>query len=115
MVPWLRTHLFPWLRATLGFLPLFQGPIYGFGMLAGGLIIAIMILPIVTSVAREVLRTVPGTQREAAYALRCDEMGSDQDRGLKLRQGRIVRRRHPRLGPSPWGNDGSDDGYRQPA
>jgi len=69
MVPWLRTHLFPWLRVTLGFLPLFQGPIYGFSMLAGGLIIAIMILPIVTSVAREVLRAVPGTQREAAYAL----------------------------------------------
>lgn len=69
MVPWLREHLFPWLRRTLGFLPLFRGPIYGVSMLAGGIIIAIMILPIITSVSREILRSVPGLQREAAYAL----------------------------------------------
>ncbi len=69
MVPWLREHLFPWLRKTLGFLPLFSGPIYGVSMLAGGIIIAIMILPIITSVSREILRSVPDLQREAAYAL----------------------------------------------
>ena len=69
MVPWLRVHLFPSLRRGLGFLPLFNGPIYGVSMLAGGIIIAIMILPIVTSVSREILRSVPGLQREAAYAL----------------------------------------------
>src|SRR5437763_9135640 len=69
MVPWLREHLFPWLRRTLGFLPLFSGPIYGVSMLAGGIIIAIMIVPIITSVSREILRSVPGLQREAAYAL----------------------------------------------
>lgn len=69
MVPWLRVHLFPWLKSTLGFLPLFQGPIYGVSMLAGGIIIAIMIVPIITSVSREILRSVPGLQREAAYAL----------------------------------------------
>src|SRR5438874_8030579 len=69
MVPWLRVHLFPGLRSTLGFLPLFQGPIYGVSLLAGGIIIAIMIVPIVTSVSREILRSVPGLQREAAYAL----------------------------------------------
>jgi phosphate transport system permease protein len=69
MVPWLREHLFSWLRGALGFVPLFQGPIYGVSMLAGGIIIAIMILPIITSVSREVLRSVPGLQREAAYAL----------------------------------------------
>jgi phosphate transport system permease protein len=69
MVPWLREHLFPWLRSALGFLPLFRGPIYGVSMLAGGIIIAIMILPIITSVSREILRSVPGLQREAAYAL----------------------------------------------
>ena len=69
MVPWLREHLFPGLRASLGFLPLFSGPIYGVSMLAGGIIIAIMILPIITSVSREILRSVPGLQREAAYAL----------------------------------------------
>src|SRR5436190_17414274 len=69
MVPWLREHLFPALKGTLGFLPLFQGPIYGVSMLAGGIIIAIMIVPIITSVSREILRSVPGLQREAAYAL----------------------------------------------
>jgi phosphate transport system permease protein len=69
MVPWLREHLFPLLRKWFGFLPLFSGPIYGVSMLAGGMIIAIMILPIITSVSREILRSVPGLQREAAYAL----------------------------------------------
>ena len=69
MVPWCRVHLFPRLRDTLGFLPLFKGPIYGLSMLAGGIIVAIMILPIITSVSREILRSVPGLQREAAYAL----------------------------------------------
>lgn len=69
MLPFLRDHLFPWLKATLGFLPLFQGPIYGVSMLAGGIIIAVMCVPIITSVSREILRSVPGLQREAAYAL----------------------------------------------
>jgi phosphate transport system permease protein len=69
MVPWLRDHLFPWLQGAFGFLPLFQGPVYGVSMLAGGIIVAIMIIPIITSVSREILRSVPGLQREAAYAL----------------------------------------------
>ena len=69
MVPWLREYLFPWLQKAFGFLPLFQGPIYGLSMLAGGIIVAIMIIPIITSVSREILRSVPGLQREAAYAL----------------------------------------------
>jgi phosphate transport system permease protein len=69
MVPWLSAHLFPWLQKSLGFLPLFKGPIYGLSMLAAGIILAIMIVPIITSVSREILRSVPGLQREAAYAL----------------------------------------------
>ena len=69
MVPWLRDHLFQWLREWLGFLPWFRGPIYGPSMLAGGIVVAIMILPIITSVSREILRSVPNLQREAAYAL----------------------------------------------
>ena len=69
MVPWLRTHLFPLLQAVLGWTPLFNGPIYGVSMLAGGIIVAIMILPIITSLSREILRSVPDLQREAAYAL----------------------------------------------
>jgi phosphate transport system permease protein len=69
LIPWMRDHLFQWLKHALGFLPFFTGPIYGPSMLAGGIIVAIMILPIITSVSREILRSVPGLQREAAYAL----------------------------------------------
>ena len=69
MVPFLRDHVFPLMQEYLGFLPLFKGPIYGVSMLAGGIIVAIMIIPIITSVSREILRSVPGLQREAAYAL----------------------------------------------
>src|SRR3989449_5942756 len=69
MIPWLRDYPFPLLKKLLGWTPLFTGPIYGTSMLAGGIIIAIMILPIITSVSREILRSVPNLQREAAYAL----------------------------------------------
>ena len=69
MIPWLRDYPFPILKKTFGWTPFFTGPIYGPSMLAGGIIIAIMILPIITSVSREILRSVPNLQREAAYAL----------------------------------------------
>ncbi|GMV14184.1 MAG: phosphate ABC transporter permease subunit PstC [Polyangiaceae bacterium] len=69
LAPFLRNHLEPFLGKTLGFLPLFQGPHQGFGMLAGGIILAIMITPTISSVSREVLRAVPDTLREGALAL----------------------------------------------
>jgi phosphate transport system permease protein len=69
MVPWLAEHLYPFLRGTFGYLPIFQGRTSGSSMLAGGMILAVMIVPIITSVSREILRSVPGLQREAAYAL----------------------------------------------
>jgi phosphate transport system permease protein len=69
MVPWLHLHIFPWLRSALGFLPFFHGADYGPCMLAAGIILSIMIVPIITSVSREILRSVPSLQREAAYAL----------------------------------------------
>ena len=50
-------------------LPLFSGPPFGVGMLAAALILAVMVVPFTSAVAREVLKTVPMTQREAAYAL----------------------------------------------
>lgn len=73
MIPWLRSFAYPGLQAVLGWTPFFTGPIYGVGMLSGGIIIAIMILPIITSVAREIMRSVPNLQREAAYALGATE------------------------------------------
>jgi phosphate transport system permease protein len=69
LIPGLRKTAFPLLREALGFLPLFRGPIYGPSMLAAGIILAIMVMPYVMSVSREVLLAVPNTQREAALAL----------------------------------------------
>jgi phosphate transport system permease protein len=69
LIPALRTTVFPLLRKLFGFLPFFQGPIYGPSMLAAGIILAIMIMPYIMSVAREVLLAVPNTQREASLAL----------------------------------------------
>ena len=69
LVPFLRQYGEPFLKRTLGFLPLFQGPAYGVGMLAGGLVLAIMVVPFIISVSREVLLTVPRDQREAALAM----------------------------------------------
>ena len=69
LAPFLRNWVQPALGATLGFLPLFQGPPYGVGMLAAGIILSIMIVPFITAVAREVFLAVPHAQREAALAL----------------------------------------------
>jgi phosphate transport system permease protein len=69
LIPLLREHVVPALKATLGWLPFFQGVFYGNSMLAGGIILAIMILPYISSVSREVLLAVPSAQREAALAL----------------------------------------------
>jgi len=69
MIPILRQYVMPFLKHSLGFLPLFKGPIYGVSMLAGGLVLAIMIVPFIISVSREVLLAVPVEQREAALGL----------------------------------------------
>jgi len=69
LVPFLRQYGEPFLKRTLGFLPLFQGPAYGVGMLAAGLVLAIMVVPFIISVSRDVLMAVPVEQREAALAL----------------------------------------------
>jgi len=69
LAPWLRDTVEPLLGKVLGFLPLFQGAQHGFGMLAGGIILAIMITPTISSVSREVLRAVPSALREGALGL----------------------------------------------
>ena len=69
LAPWLRQSVQPLLAHSLGFTPLFRGVPRGFGMLAGGLILAIMILPTIASVSRDVMRAVPDTFREGALAL----------------------------------------------
>ncbi|HBV87975.1 phosphate ABC transporter permease subunit PstC [Desulfosporosinus sp.] len=69
LAPWLKTTVEPGLAKWLGFIPLFQGTPVGFGMLAGGLILAVMILPTIAAISREVMAAVPNMQREAALAL----------------------------------------------
>lgn len=69
MAPWLQQSVQPWLIDHLGFLPFFSGAPYGVSMMAGVLILAIMIIPIITAISREVLLAVPQSQREAAVAL----------------------------------------------
>ena len=71
LVPMLRQQVMPFLRDSLhlGATPFFSGPAYGPSMLAAGLILAVMALPYISAVSREVLMAVPRSQREAALAL----------------------------------------------
>jgi phosphate transport system permease protein len=73
--PILQQTLQPFLIDTLGNIPviglLFAGPPFGIGMLTAGLILAIMVLPFVTSISRDVFEAVPSVLKEAAYGLGC--------------------------------------------
>jgi phosphate transport system permease protein len=69
LVPWMRVHLQPFLINTLGFLPFFKGPAYGVGLLTAGIVLAIMIIPFITTISREVFMAVPLPMKEAAMAL----------------------------------------------
>ena len=69
LAPFLRGAIEPWLIAHLGFLPLFRGFPFGLGMLNAALVLAIMIIPTLVTISREVLRAMPRTLREAALAL----------------------------------------------
>jgi phosphate transport system permease protein len=74
LVPFVRQmelHTPAWLRAT----PFFKGPPLGVGMLAAAIVLAIMVIPFTSSIAREVLRAVPQSQREGAYALGATRWG----------------------------------------
>ena len=69
VIPMMREYIQPALKKYLGFLPLFQGPAYGVGFLTAGIVLAIMVIPYIISVSREVLLSVPRDQREAALGL----------------------------------------------
>jgi len=69
VVPLMRTVIYPLINKPLGFLPIFKGPSYGVGFLTAGIVLAIMVIPYIISVSREVLLSVPRDQREAALAL----------------------------------------------
>jgi phosphate transport system permease protein len=69
VVPVMRDVIQPALKNTLGFIPLFKGPAFGIGFLTAGIVLAIMVIPYIISVSREILLSVPRDQREAALAL----------------------------------------------
>jgi phosphate transport system permease protein len=69
IVPLMRTMIFPALNKPFGYLPIFKGPSYGVGFMTAGIVLAIMVIPYIISVSREVLLSVPRDQREAALAL----------------------------------------------
>jgi ABC-type phosphate transport system permease subunit len=108
LVRQLETALPDWLRAT----PLFSGPPIGLGMLSAALILAIMVTPFISSLAREVLKSVPRTQREGAYAL-----GAPTGRPFASRCRTAAPASSARFmlgfGPRARRNDGGYDGDRQ--
>jgi phosphate transport system permease protein len=69
LVPLLRQYVEPFLGKYFGWTGLFEGAPYGIGMLAAGVILAIMIIPIISAITREVMTAVPQQQREAVLAL----------------------------------------------
>lgn len=69
LAPFMRDAIDPALRAVLGFLPLFQGPSYGIGLLTASVLLALMIIPTVTAISRDVIAAIPRDQREASYSL----------------------------------------------
>ncbi|MBI3598348.1 MAG: phosphate ABC transporter permease subunit PstC [Nitrospirae bacterium] len=69
LVPLMRGNIEPALSNSIGFLPVFQGPFYGVGILTAGLLLSMMILPFIISISREVMLSVPQTQREAILSL----------------------------------------------
>jgi phosphate transport system permease protein len=69
LVPFMRTYLDPALMTVFGFLPFFKGPDYGVNMLSAGVVLAIMVVPFIATLSRQVLMAVPRAQKEAAMAL----------------------------------------------
>jgi phosphate transport system permease protein len=69
LIPFLQANVYPYLQAVLGFLPIFQGTIRGPSILTGGIVLAIMIIPTVSAISRDVFAAVPNSQREAIIAL----------------------------------------------
>ncbi len=69
LAPFVKDSLAPFLKTYLGFLPIFKGPSFGIGILTASLILAVMIIPTIASISREVFRSVPTIQKEAALAL----------------------------------------------
>jgi phosphate transport system permease protein len=81
--PFMADYVQPLLGDTLGFLPLFKGPPMGIGMLTAGIILALMVLPYISSVTRDVFRMVPIVVKESAYGVGATNW--EVTRGVTLR------------------------------
>src|SRR6267143_1796028 len=91
LIPFLRGYVVPPLKALFGWTPFLQGVVYGNSLLAGGVILAIMIVPYIAAVSREVLLAVPTSQREAALAIGATRWEAGRSAG-----------RSEKRWPSPW-------------
>lgn len=69
LAPFLRNVIDPFLQSKFGFLPIFSGPIYGVGLLTAGIILALMIVPTVTAISRDVIAAIPTDLREGSLSL----------------------------------------------
>jgi len=69
LAPFLRGTVEAWIVSVFGWIPFLGGPTYGIGLFTAGVILAIMILPTIVTISREVIQAVPGSQREAMFAL----------------------------------------------
>lgn len=69
LAPFVKSTVAPFLKTHLGFLPLFQGPSFGIGILTAALILSIMIVPTISSICRSIFELIPAHQKEASYAL----------------------------------------------
>ena len=115
--PFLQDTLQPFLIATFGNIPvlsaLFAGPPYGIGVLTAGLILAIMVLPFITSISRDVFDAVPPVLKEAAYGVGCTTWEVVRYVVAALYPGRRHRRHHAGIGPRARRDHGGDLRHRQ--
>ena len=98
IVPLMRTVIFPGLNKPLGFLPFFKGPSYGVGFLTAGIVLAIMVIPYIISVSREVLLSGAARPTGSRAGAGLDALGIDVESGCSVRQDG-----HPRFGFSRAG------------
>ena len=112
LAPFLRVTAEAWISDTFGFIPFLAGPTFGIGLFTAGVILAIMILPTIVSISREVIRSVPDSQREAMLALGATRWEvSPRPSCHSPAPASSVRSSWPRS--RARGDDGRDDGHRQ--
>ena len=85
LAPFLRGTVEAWIVSVFGWIPFLGGPAYGVGLFSAGVILTIMILPTIVTISREVIQAVPGSQREAMFALGATRWEIDPAGGRAVR------------------------------